>query len=107
MTDQIHPKFQAIRSAKQFARLMGLAEELHADVLKDPIPHLERASARIGKLMKLLEDIEYQLRGAIISTPSTGPVEYRSIESILHERNLNALRLIREWRDADQPTGDK
>jgi hypothetical protein len=94
----MHPKFQAMQSAKQFARLLGLVESHHEAVLKDPIQYLDKAGAEIARLRLILEEVEHALSGASVTYERTETVEYRSIESVLMERVQKAQKKLKDWR---------
>lgn len=45
-------------AVSKFARLMGLVEEHHEDIRRDPVKHLKRAGDEIVRLRLVLRDAE-------------------------------------------------
>lgn len=95
---------QARESARTFARLMGLAEELPTDILANPEKHLVAASAEIRRLRKIIEDARDSLRRPIsLRAWTEGPVQFHPLSTVMVDRDEFArLRQMEaRIRDAD------
>lgn len=92
----IQGKLEERQHVEAFARLLGIAQEAEAEILKDPIPHLREASQRIGELEEAVEETIHALFGTVSCVPDFGaPPKFTSISAEQHNRITTALDLLR------------
>lgn len=84
----------------RFARLMGLVEEQHEDIRRNPLKHLKQAGDEIVRLRLVLRDAEdaYRRRRSarfIASIDDDTPPQKSNIETrVVTVEELEALRAV-------------
>jgi hypothetical protein len=100
----MHPKFEEarkkeadLRMVAAFVRLRGICDASVADILKDPIPYLEKAQKEIVTLRGALDIAIRELDGSLEMVRSAAaPPRFEPMDAILMRRNRNALKVLRD-----------
>lgn len=74
---------KARETVARFSRLTGIIEQYEADVLANPLKHIELANIRISKLNRLIRNARDTLRAPLPAwVPHNGPLAYPDIETV-------------------------
>jgi hypothetical protein len=72
-------------TVRRFARLMGIVEEHHADILRDPIKHLQAAGKRIAELEIFIRSLQEASRSWARTRPLEGRLKIQEPFRIMPE----------------------